>query len=141
MPARRSGPGARSTLRASGCGACGFFARLVACGNIDENAAVLDLDGIGGNAILLEAGFAEPAAAVKFPIVPGADDVFAIEPPVAERPAHMIACVRDRAELSVPEGDRDLAILCGDALERRLGKVRGGADIDPVFICHCDPFH
>jgi hypothetical protein len=108
-------------------------------GNIDENAAVLDLDGVGGNAILLEAGLAEPAAAVKLPIVPGADDVFAIEAPVAQGPARMIARVRDHAESSIPERDRDLATPCGGALKRCLGKVRGSADIDPVFICHGDP--
>jgi hypothetical protein len=46
---------------------------------VDEQAAVLDLDRVRGNAVALETGLANAAAAVKFPVVPGADDVIAVE--------------------------------------------------------------
>jgi hypothetical protein len=43
-----------------------------------KQAAALNLHGISGDAILFEARLANAATAVKFPIVPGADDVIAI---------------------------------------------------------------
>ena len=115
MPASRSGPGARSTLRASGCGSCGVLVRLVAAGDVDQHAAVLDLDRIGGHAVFLEAGLAHAGAAVEFPVVPGTDDVVAVEPAFAERAADVIAGVRHRAERPVLERDRESRVLHVDA--------------------------
>jgi hypothetical protein len=74
---------------------------LAAAGKIDENAAILDLHWIGRNAVLLETGLACTAAAMKFPIMPGADEVFAIQPALAERPADMVAHIRNRAECPI----------------------------------------
>src|SRR5262249_36518934 len=92
------------------------------------------------NAILLEAGFADAAAAVKLPIVPGADDEFAVQPTVAKRPADMVARVRYGAEFPVLERDGELPVHRGNAPERRRGKLFGGTNIDPVVIFgHDDP--
>jgi hypothetical protein len=44
----------------------------------------------------LETGLAEAGAAVEFPSVPWTDDVILIEMTVAERPADMIARIRQR---------------------------------------------
>ena len=71
-------------------------------GNIDQDTAALDLHGKGGNAVVFEAWFAEAGTAVEFPIVPGADDVFAVEPAIAERPADMVAGICYDAECPVP---------------------------------------
>ena len=142
MPARRNGPAARSTLRDNGCGSCGASCPLAGGGEVDQHAAVLDFHRIGRHAVFLEAGLAQAAAAVEFPVVPGADDVIAVEPAVAERSADMIAGVGDRAELSVLDGDGQRPVHRGDAPHRRAGKVLGGADVDPVVIpSHDVTFH
>ena len=60
---------------------------LAASGKVDENAAVLDLHRVGGNAVPLETWFTDAATAVKLPIMPGADNIFAIQPALAKRPA------------------------------------------------------
>ena len=103
-----------------------FVRRLVALAagvKVDQDAAVLDLDRIGRNAVFLETGLAQAAAAVEFPIVPGADDIVAVQPAVAERSADVVAGIRNRAEFSILERYRELAVLRRDALERRLGKL------------------
>ena len=78
MPASRSGPGARTTSRASGWGGWGLL-RSVRGPEIDQHAAALDFDRKGRNAILLEARFADAAHAVELPVMPRADDVIAVE--------------------------------------------------------------
>jgi hypothetical protein len=60
---------------------------------VHKNAAVLDLDGISGYAIVFEAWLASPAAAVKFPIMPRADNIIAIQPAFSERPTDMVAYI------------------------------------------------
>ncbi len=60
---------------------------------IYKYAAVLDLDRISGNAILFETRFAKSAATMKFPVMPGADDVIAVQPTITERSADMVARV------------------------------------------------
>src|SRR5712691_7568878 len=113
---------------------------LAAGGNVDEDAAVLDLHGKRGNAVLLEPGFADAATAVKLPIVPGADDEFAVQPALAKRPADMVARIRYGAEFPVLERYRELLVHRGDTLERRRGKLFGGTNIDPVITFgHDDP--
>ncbi len=82
-------------------------------GDVDEQAAVLDLDRIRGNAVGLETGFAEAAAAVEFPVVPGADDVVAVESAFAERAADVVADVRHHAERAVLERYRQFPLRHG----------------------------
>jgi hypothetical protein len=76
---------------------------LVAGGKVDENAAVLDLRRVGGNAVPLETWLTETAAPVKLPIMPGADDIVAIKPALAKRPADVVARIRNRAEFPILE--------------------------------------
>ena len=76
---------------------------------------MLHLDRIGWNRILLKAGFALAGAAVEFPIVPGADDVFAVEAAFAQWSPDVIAGVRHHAELSVLEGNGKFARADHDA--------------------------
>src|SRR6266849_4208182 len=113
---------------------------LAAGGYVDEDAAVFDLHRKRGNAVLLEPGFPDAATAVKLPIVPGADDEFAVQPAVAKRPADMVARIRYGAEFPVLERYGELPVHRGDALERRRGKLFGGTNIAPVVIFgHDDP--
>ena len=70
---------------------------------IDEDAAVLDLDGECRDAVVLEARFAGSGGAVEFPMMPGADNVVAVEMAVAERPARMVAGIGEGAERAVEE--------------------------------------
>ena len=58
---------------------------------IYKNAPVRDLDGISGDAIVFETWLASPAAAVKFPIMPRADDIIAIQPAFSKRPTDLVA--------------------------------------------------
>ena len=52
---------------------------------IYDDAAVLNLYRICWNAILFEARLTNPATSMEFPIVPGADDIIAVEPTLAKR--------------------------------------------------------
>jgi len=66
---------------------------------------------------------------MKFPIVPRADDIIAVDAAFAKRPADVVARVRHRAEFSVLERQRDVAVVDADARERRAAQFVGGADI------------
>ena len=48
-----------------------------------------------------EARLADAGAAMKLPVMPGADDIVAVQPALAKRPADMVAHIGNRAELSV----------------------------------------
>src|SRR5262249_57333958 len=67
-------------------------------------------------------------------IVPGADDVIAVETAFAERTPHVIARVRDRAEALVAVGNRERPPGGGDAAQRRGRELVDAADIDPVLF-------
>jgi hypothetical protein len=55
--------------------------------------SVFDFDLVGRNTIILEPRFAFAAASMKFPVMPGADNVLAIEPALAQWSACVIARV------------------------------------------------
>ena len=77
--------------------------------HIDEDPAVLDLDRKSRNPVILEARLAKTGDAMKFPLMPGADDVVAVQRALAQRAADMIAAVVNGAELSrlAAQGDLD----------------------------------
>src|SRR5215471_12780692 len=129
MPARRTGPGARSGLRESGCGWCGAFARR----DVDEYAAALDLDGERWHAILFKSRLAHAGEAMELPTVPRTSDVIAIEAAFAERPTDVVADIRHRAELSILERDRNGDSSRLTTLQRRPRELIGTADVDPVL--------
>jgi hypothetical protein len=58
---------------------------------VHKNSAVLDLDGIAWDTIVFEAWFASPATAVKFPVMPRADNIVAVQPAFAKRPTDVVA--------------------------------------------------
>src|SRR5258706_16271062 len=93
------------------------------------------------HAIRLVSGLALAGRAVEFPVVPRADDVLAIQAPLAERAAGVVAGAGDDAELAVLPGDRDLLLA-----EARLGQLRAleilrRTDILPTtLICHGTSF-
>src|SRR5579871_842707 len=111
--------------------------QLVALGgvrHINKHATLLDLHRKRRNTILFESGFALAGNTVEFPIVPGTDDVIAIEAAFAERSADMIAGVGNRAEHAVLEGDREGSTFRFDRPARLLRKFGGGADIGPIWF-------
>ena len=139
MPARRSGPGARSTLRAERMRRVRLAAALRRGRDVDQHAAALDLHRKSRNAIFLEARLAVPAAAMEFPVMPRADDVpspsslpsprgpparlqaFDSSPPLSRRARHA------RRRRSSPCNWRN-GVRC---------KLPRGAHIDPVVLrCH-----
>jgi hypothetical protein len=95
------------------------FPSLRNCVQIDENAPILDFHGIGRNAILLEAGLADSRATMEFPIVPGTDDIFAVQPALAQRAADMVAGVGNYPDFRIPERNGELHV--GPTLTRRSG--------------------
>src|SRR5262249_49509392 len=72
-------------------------------GDIDEHAPAFDLHRIGRHPVFLEPRFALAGATMEFPVVPGTDDVIAVETSLAQRPAHVVARVRHRPEAPVAE--------------------------------------
>src|ERR1051326_2589053 len=103
MPATRSGPGARLTSRSSGCGGGGFFVGRPAFAGAARTRAVSPLPRMAGDGAPLEAGLPLAGRAVEFPLRPRTGDVVAVEPALAERTAHVVAGVRQRAERLVAQ--------------------------------------
>ena len=101
---------------------------------IYDDAAVLHLYRICGDAILFEARLTNPATSMKFPIVPRADDIIAIEATLAERASDMVASIGNRAEFSIFERYRDILVHRCDALQRVRSEFIHVTNIDPVFI-------
>src|SRR5262245_3918955 len=105
-------------------------------GETHQEATGLDLHCIGGHRVLFEARLAFAGAAVEFPVVPGTDDVVPVEPAFAERPADVIAGVRDRPELPVLERHREVAVASLDMSQRYLRQFLGGTDVSPALFGH-----
>jgi hypothetical protein len=109
--------------------------------DIDKDATALDAHWKGGDLVGLEAGLAETGAAMKLPTVPRADDVILFETAVAERTAHVIARIRQRAPGALAKREGDVDIVGLEAAQCRSRQFVRGADIDPVFVpCH-DALH
>ena len=68
---------------------------------ISEYIAIFNFDGISRNDIAFETRFASAITAVKFPVVPRANKVIAVEIALAKRPANMIAFVGNDADDAV----------------------------------------
>lgn len=102
----------------------------------DQHPAVFDLDVMRRDVIGFVTRFTLTGAPMKLVVMPGADDVVAIERAIAERAADMIADARNRAELAVLEGQRDAFRSDAEFLHRFFGKLVVGADIDPVSFGH-----
>ena len=97
---------------------------------IYDDAAVLNLYRLCWNAILFEARLTNPATSMEFPIVPGADDIIALEPTLAKRASDMVASIRNRAEFSIFERYRDVLVHRCDALQRECHQYCEGT------VCH-----
>ena len=63
------------------------------------DAALLDAHRIRRHAVVFVSRLAGPGLPVKLPVVPGADDEFAVELSLTEWPAHVIALAADGAPL------------------------------------------
>ena len=99
---------------------------------VDEDAAGLGLDPVGGDAVLLVPGLAEAGRRVELVVVPGADDVAVDDGPVAERTAHVVADAGDRMELASCERDCDRRLAREDLRQGLLREVGRVADVLPV---------
>src|SRR5262249_40031673 len=84
--------------------------------------------------VFLEARLAKAGATMEFPIVPGTNDVVAVETPLPERTAHVIARVRHGAEAPVAERDRERAAAGGHARERHFRQFVDRADVNPSLL-------
>src|SRR5690348_4824697 len=101
-------------------------------GEIDQDAALLDLDWKCRNAIVLGAGLALAGAAVELPAVPRAPyESGLVERAFAQGPADVIACIGDGAEHAVPIRERDVRAPHFHRLAGMLGELVGSADVDP----------
>ncbi len=74
---------------------------------VDEDASVLDLHRVARDPVFLEAGLALSGTEVELVVVPGADDVVAVEAPFAEGAAHVVADPGDGGEHAVAAHQRD----------------------------------
>ena len=89
------------------------------------------------HAVGFESGLTSAGLTMKFPLMPGTHDIVAVEAPLTERPADMIADVRDGAELAADTGERDPSLPdATGASELRLSSV-GRAHLDPVRLVFC----
>ena len=100
---------------------------------------VLYFDRVGRNTIILEAWLARAGTSVKFPVMPRADNIFAIQPAFAERSACVIARIRKNTKCAIFIRNGEFSVQHGDALERRRRKLVDAADINPV-LHGCIPF-
>jgi hypothetical protein len=69
--------------------------------------AVLHLHVVPRHLVFLEPGFSIPGQTVKLPAVPRTLNEVAVQAPLSQGPAGMVADARNRAERAVLPGDRD----------------------------------
>src|SRR5262249_42778842 len=137
MPARRSGPGARSGLRESGCGWCGALVRRDGAATLTSTRplSTLALHRECRHAILFVSRLADTGTAMELPTVPRTSDVIAVETAFAERPTDVVADIRHRTELSVLERDRNGGGLRLATLQRGSREGLRASDVSPsLFI-------
>ena len=101
-----------------------------------EEPAGLDLELEPRHAVRLEAGLPFPRDAMKFPMVPRANDVVAIERAVSERTARMVAGAVDRSERAADARERDPRSTHEHLLERRPRELGDLAQIVPLTGGH-----
>src|SRR6185437_3107554 len=87
-------------------------------GKIDIQPVVLHFCRIGWNLILFITGLSVTGSMMKLPIVPGTDDIVAVERPFPQRTAHMVADAGDRSERTVLVRQRDRRRAAHDPLQR-----------------------
>jgi hypothetical protein len=133
MPASRSGPRSPHDLARQRMRRVRRLGAARGARDVNQHAPALDLDRKCRHAVRLEAGLADAGCAMELPAVPGADDVVAVETALAQRPAHMVADIRHDAELPIPVGDSDRNVARQARAERLGRKLRGTADVDPIF--------
>src|SRR6516164_791856 len=133
MPARRTGPGARSGLRESGCGWCGAFARRDGAATLTSTRPLSTLMGNAGTRSSSNPGSPTPVRRWNFQPCQGQVDVIAVEAAFAERSTDVVADIRHRAELSILERDRNGDSSGLATLQRRPREHIGTADVDPVL--------
>src|SRR5712691_9765430 len=103
--------------------------------HVDKHAAVLDLHGEAGHAVVLETGFTQTRAVMEFPSVPRTLDIAGrVDAALTERSADMVAHVRYRTERTVLKGDRKRSILDLHRPAGIFGEFLGGADVNPVWV-------
>jgi hypothetical protein len=68
------------------------------------------------------------------PVVPGTDDILAVEAALAERTAGVVADARDGTELPVGVGQRDAGSADGDLAKRGGSEVFDGTEVVPLSI-------
>src|SRR5262245_41620999 len=140
MPARRSGPGARSGLRESGCGWCGALVRRDGAATLTSTRPLSTFTGNAGTRSSSYPGSPDAGTAMELPTVPRTNDVIAVETTFAERPTDVVADIRHRTELSILERDCNGGGLRLATLQRGSREVLGAADVDPVlFVGHGVP--
>jgi hypothetical protein len=73
------------------------------------------------------------------PVVPGTDDILAVEAAFAQRATRVIADARDGSELSVGVREGDAGSADGDLAKRGCGEVFDGTEVVPLSIGHGRP--
>src|ERR1035441_6279469 len=73
---------------------------------------------------------------MKFPIMPGAHDVIAVQPALAERAAGVIAHAGNDAEYAVVMREGEFGATEGDFGQRAGSKICCCPDILPVCVSH-----
>jgi hypothetical protein len=89
--------------------------------------------------ILFEARFTLARPAVKFPVVPGARDVIAVERSFAERTPDVVAYTGNRTEFAILADKSDFLAPQQDLLNRLETQLVRGTNIDPRFRFHAQP--
>ena len=82
--------------------------------------------------IAIEPRLPQPRSPMVFPVVPRADEVFAVEAAVSERTAGVVADPREGAEFTIPVRDDDPRGSDFRCSQRPLRELLDRAEVAPV---------
>ena len=104
--------------------------------DVDQDAAGFYLHWKSRYPIVLESRLAKTRDPVKLPLMPGADNIVAVQRPFAERAAGMIADIVNSTEFLTDATERYLQPSDLVTLQRLRAKQFRRADIDPILVHH-----
>src|SRR6185436_15814160 len=105
-------------------------------GEVDQQPPSLNPGLVTRDLVLLETWLSEPGGKVELIGVPGADDIFAVQPALTQRPADMVAGIGDDPKPSIQITNRELKPIDSYAPHGWILQLLHGSQVDPFRLTH-----
>jgi hypothetical protein len=104
--------------------------------DIHQQPPVFDFRFEAGHPVVFETGLAFAGDVMELVIVPGTDDVVALEAAFAQGTAGVIAGARDDGEGAIHKGHGKAGAPHHDLLQGNAGQLLGQAEVVPLWVGH-----